>query len=69
MKTTRYLCVLLMAALAAAMLLTGCPSKGTNQGAPTPPPMKMNGQNVPSEGAHYMQQMQQGKPVPGNGAR
>ena len=52
------------------LALTGCSNKPEDAGAPTPPPpMKMNGQNVPSEGAHYAQQMQQrqGQQAPNGG--
>jgi len=44
----------------------GC-SKKEEAAAPSPAPMKMNGQNVPSEGAHYMQQMQGGQQAPNGG--
>jgi hypothetical protein len=53
MKTLSLLFLLTLA-------LMGC-SKKEEAAAPPPPAMKMNGQNVPSEGAHYMQQMKQGQ--------
>lgn len=60
----------LFAALALLAALTGCSNKPEDAGAPTPPPaMKVNGQNVPSEGAHYVQQMQQNGQQAPNGGR
>lgn len=67
MKSIAALCTL----TALLALAAGCNKKPEDAGAPTPPPpMQMNGQAVPSEGAHYVQQMQQqGKPVGGNAGR
>lgn len=49
------------------LALVGCAKKEEVAPAPSPAPMKMNGQNVPSEGAHYMQQMQGGQQAPNGG--
>lgn len=55
----------LLALLSLAVM--GCSKKEEAAAAPSPAPMKMNGQNVPSEGAHYMQQMQGGQQAPNGG--
>lgn len=59
----------LFALLALLAALAGCSNKPEDAGAPTPPPaVKVNGQTAPSEGAHYMQQMQQrGQQMPNGG--
>ena len=51
-----------------SLAVMGCSRKEEAAAAPSPAPMQMNGQNVPSEGAHYVQQMQQrGQQVPNGG--
>jgi hypothetical protein len=68
-KTSLFLMLMAFgAALVLAFPLSGCNKTPEDAGAPTPPPaMTMNGQSVPSEGAHYMQQMRQGQNAPNAG--